>query len=177
MIEDVRRVVMGERGSGEPVVSHLEVVQPMKLGAGRVWHIWGWDETPVLPDDAGEPYQPWSWSPPIGGLRVTATRFSLEQAARSEEERRDEAALKELADAEPCGRVDDPDRPGMHRTDSIDIGIVVSGEVTVECGDGAQVVLQPGDVYVQNGAMHRWQPEAASQAHVVFVSLGVERSS
>jgi hypothetical protein len=175
VIEEVRRVVMGEREGGESTFTHVEVVEPMEVGDGRVWHIWGWDETPVLPLDPTGPYIPRSWASPVGGMRVTATRFSDQQLPQTEQERETEAALKALAAAEPCGRYDDPTRPGMHRTDSIEIGVVVSGEVTVEAGDGEKVVLRSGDVYVQNGALHNWlaQPD---QAHVVFISLGVERT-
>jgi hypothetical protein len=175
LIEEVRRVVMGERGSGESTFTHVEVVEPMKVGDGRVWHIWGWDEIPVLPLDSSGPYVPRSWSPPIGGMRITATRFSDQQAPRTEEERATEAALKALAEAEPAGRCDDPERPGMHRTDSIDIGVVVCGEVTVEAGDAERVVLRPGDVYLQNGALHNWLP-GPGQGHVVFISLGLRRA-
>jgi uncharacterized cupin superfamily protein len=64
----------------------------------------------------------------------------------------------------------------MHRTDSIEIGVVVSGEVVVEAASGEQVSLRAGDVYVQNGAMHRWRPDRQVPAHVVFVSFGAERT-
>ena len=177
MIEEVRRVVMGERTDRESAFSHIEVVEPMKLGESRVWHVWGWDQTPTLPHDSAAPYVPRSWAPPAGGLRISATRFSPQEAPQTDQDRTTEAALRALAEAEPCGRYDDPDRPGMHRTDSVDIGVVVSGEVTVEAGDGEKVVLQPGDVYVQNGAIHNWHPDSHSRAHVVFISLGVARAS
>ena len=59
--------------------------------------------------------------------------------------------------------------PGMHRTDTIDIGVVVSGHVRVEAEDGSSVTLRPGDVYVQNGAMHAWHEDPDDPALVVFV--------
>ena len=46
--------------------------------------------------------------------------------------------------------------PGMHTTATIDFGVVLSGQATLELDDGAKVVLNPGDTYVQNGTRHRW---------------------
>ncbi len=175
-ITEVRRVVMGDGARGTSPFTHVELVDPMSIGGTRVWHIWGWDHTPALPHASIGPYEPTSWRPPAGGgMRLSATRFSPQQAACTEAERASAAALEELIDAEPCGYVDDPCRAGMHRTDSIEIGVVVSGAVTVECADGASVLLQAGDVYVQNSAMHGWRPDA--DAHVVFISFSAEREA
>jgi hypothetical protein len=172
VIEEVRRVVTGEPAPGKSEFTHVEVVEPYELGDGRVWLVWGWDLLPNLPYHSKEPYAPGSWFPPTGGLRISATRFVPPPA--------DEPAMPEalaaLAEAEPCGRLDDPSRPGMHRTDSIDIGVVVSGEVTVESEDGTRVVLRAGDVYVQNGAWHNWHPDPERPAHVVFIGVGATRS-
>jgi mannose-6-phosphate isomerase-like protein (cupin superfamily) len=176
MIEQVRRVVMGERPNGESGFTHNEPVEAMKVGDGRVWHIWGWEQTPALPHDSTGSYEPRSWLAPPDGMRITATRFGSNPTPQNDSERATEAALQALASAEPGGRYEDPTRPGMHRTDSIDIGVVVSGEVTVEAGDGEKVVLKAGDVYVQNGALHNWHPHPDTQAHVVYISLGVERT-
>ena len=53
--------------------------------------------------------------------------------------------------------VEDGDEPGMHRTDSTDFGVVLSGNVALELDDGVEVLLSPGDVVVQNGTRHRWR--------------------
>jgi uncharacterized cupin superfamily protein len=175
MVGEVRRVVMGERPGGGSGFNHIETVDPMKIGKERVWHVWGWDRIPTLPFNPSAAYVARSWAPPAGGMRLSATRFSADQVPRSEVERATEAALQALASAEPCGRCDDPGRPGMHRTDSIEIGVVVAGEVRVEAENGESVTLRPGDVYVQNGAMHRWCSDEDASAHVVFISFGVRR--
>jgi hypothetical protein len=174
VIEEVRRVVTGEPASGESTFTHVEAVEPFELGDGRVWLVWGWDAVPQLPHHSTEPYVPRSYFPPPGALRVSATRFA--PPPRDGAEAAMPAELAALSEAEPCGRVDDPDRPGMHRTDSIDIGVVVSGQVTVEAEDGTTVVLRPGDVYVQNGGWHNWHSDPEQQAHVVFLSVGATRA-
>ena len=44
----------------------------------------------------------------------------------------------------------------MHRTDSIDYIIVMSGEIDMELDNGALVHLKQGDVMVQRGTIHNW---------------------
>ena len=47
--------------------------------------------------------------------------------------------------------------PIMHRTQSLDYGLVVEGEVEMELDDGVKVVLKRGDVAVQRGTIHGWR--------------------
>ena len=77
-----------------------------------------------------------------------------------------ESALKELSDKVP-GMGDHFERgaPGMHTSDTIDYGVVVRGEMTLELDDGKIVHLRQGDCIVQNGTRHRWRnplPEPVS---------------
>jgi len=58
----------------------------------------------------------------------------------------------------------------MHRTDSLDYGIVLSGTVELELDDGLTTTLGPGDVIVQRGTMHAWRnPDVSVPARIVFV--------
>ena len=44
----------------------------------------------------------------------------------------------------------------VHRTDSIDYLVVMSGEIDMELDDGVEVHLRAGDVMVQRGTVHNW---------------------
>jgi uncharacterized cupin superfamily protein len=174
-IDRVRRVVMGEVGPDSSAFTHVEEIEPVAIGARRNWHIWGWDAEPQLPLEAPGAYVPSSTFPPRGGVRVFATRGPLRDAPQSPADEAAEAEIMRLHRAEPAGMTTKPGEPGMHRTDTIDIGVIVSGEVTIEAEDGSTVTLGPGDVYVQNGALHRWHPNPDNPAHIVFVLVGAER--
>src|SRR5687767_4067397 len=139
MVDRVRRVVMGEPASGPSRFTHVEEVQP--LGAGGARFVWGWDEVPTLPHADDRPYEPRSFFPPPGGLRIIAMGFSPGDGGEVSAEAQEQSAR--LMAAEPAGMKPDPSRPGMHRTDTIDIGVIVSGEVTTEADDGSKVVLGP----------------------------------
>jgi hypothetical protein len=53
--------------------------------------------------------------------------------------------------------VDFPLGPGvMHRTLSIDFGILLEGEVELDLGEGVKTLLKKHDVVVQRGTVHAW---------------------
>ena len=60
----------------------------------------------------------------------------------------------------------------MHRTNSIDYGIVLSGEVELELDDGAVALLGPGALIVQRGTIHLWRnPSLIETCRIAFVLI------
>ncbi|TGJ82943.1 hypothetical protein E0Z10_g5822 [Xylaria hypoxylon] len=58
----------------------------------------------------------------------------------------------------------------MHRTQSLDFGIVVEGEVDLILDDGNSTRLSRGDVAVQRATIHSWSnPSTTDWARMVFV--------
>jgi quercetin dioxygenase-like cupin family protein len=51
---------------------------------------------------------------------------------------------------------DDPTRPGMHATDTLDYVVIVDGEIVLGLDDGEHR-LGAGDVVIQRGTAHRWR--------------------
>jgi quercetin dioxygenase-like cupin family protein len=56
-----------------------------------------------------------------------------------------------------------------HRTQTVDYGVVLDGEVVLVLDDGAETVLRRGDVVVQRGTDHRWENRTTEVARMVFV--------
>jgi mannose-6-phosphate isomerase-like protein (cupin superfamily) len=56
----------------------------------------------------------------------------------------------------------------VHRTESIDYGIVLEGEITLVLDD-SEVTLHAGDVVVQRGTDHAWANRGSATARVAFV--------
>jgi mannose-6-phosphate isomerase-like protein (cupin superfamily) len=56
--------------------------------------------------------------------------------------------------------------PGMHRTDTVDVITVVSGEIVAIFEDG-ETLLRPGDSLVVPGTMHAWSNRSARPASIV----------
>lgn len=60
-------------------------------------------------------------------------------------------------------------RSPMHRTQSLDYGIVLSGTVSLVLDDGSETALRPGDVVIQRGTDHAWVNETDESARMAFV--------
>jgi mannose-6-phosphate isomerase-like protein (cupin superfamily) len=56
----------------------------------------------------------------------------------------------------------------VHRTESIDYGIVLEGEITLLLDD-SEVTLRAGDVVVQRGTDHAWANRGDGVAKVAFI--------
>ena len=60
--------------------------------------------------------------------------------------------------------------PRMHRTESIDYAVVISGEIDMELDDSI-VHLKPGDVLVQRGTIHNWVNRGSEACVIAFVLI------
>jgi len=60
--------------------------------------------------------------------------------------------------------------PRVHRTDSIDYAVVMSGEIDMELDDSA-VHLKAGDVLVQRGTIHNWVNRGTDSCIIAFVLI------
>ena len=63
--------------------------------------------------------------------------------------------------------------PMMHRTETIDYAIVLSGEITMLLDD-SEVLLKAGDVLVQVGTNHAWSNRSHKPCVIAFVLVDGE---
>jgi mannose-6-phosphate isomerase-like protein (cupin superfamily) len=63
--------------------------------------------------------------------------------------------------------------PRNHRTDSIDYGVVLSGEIDMDV-DGVEVCLRAGDVLVQRGTIHNWFNRGTVPCVIAFVLIAAK---
>lgn len=174
---DVRRVVTGHDADGKAVFVSDEAVAPTitSLLPGSEFHqLWGADEAPRFPDSGGQP-APTTYFPPVGGFRFGHFTLPPEGSAELPADLDIGAALAELDQKLPgMASHMEPDAPGMHTTATIDFEVVLSGSVTLELDDGAQVILHPGDTVVQNGTRHRWSNAGSEPAVLAVFICGAE---
>ena len=60
--------------------------------------------------------------------------------------------------------------PRVHRTDSIDYAVVMSGEIDMELDDSV-VHLKAGDVLVQRGTIHNWVNRGSEPCVIAFILI------
>jgi hypothetical protein len=58
----------------------------------------------------------------------------------------------------------------MHRTDTLDYDVVLSGSVDLLLEDGSEVTMGPGDVVVIPGIVHAWRAGPSGCTMLVFMS-------
>jgi quercetin dioxygenase-like cupin family protein len=63
--------------------------------------------------------------------------------------------------------------PRVHRTDSIDYAVVISGEIYMQLDDN-EVHLKAGDVLVQRGTVHNWVNRGTEPCVIAFVLIGAK---
>ena len=61
--------------------------------------------------------------------------------------------------------------PRVHRTDSIDYAVVISGEIDMELEKGQEVHLKAGDVLVQRGTVHNWINRGKAPCMIAFALI------
>src|SRR3954463_1157483 len=139
-----RRIVTGHDASGKSiVVSDTPVPKTLDIGSGVFHEVWITDATPA-PIDATEAEptdRPVRVPPPANGVMV---RFT-EMAPGAESP--------------------------MHRTETVDVGVVVAGETWLLLDDGSETRVGPGDAVVQRGTMHAWANRSDRPVRMVFVLI------
>ena len=63
-------------------------------------------------------------------------------------------------------------RSPMHRTESLDYGVVLEGEVTLVLDGGSDTKVGPGELVVQRGTNHAWENRTDGATRVLFVMVG-----
>ena len=62
----------------------------------------------------------------------------------------------------------------MHRTETLDYAILLSGECDLELDDGKTVHMKQGDICVQRGTMHAWVPTGPAPAVFAFILIDAD---
>lgn len=161
---NIRRVVVAEKPDGTSfIASDIPVAGVEAKGVGSLFTMWGNDHAAKFPDDGAQPDINGLY-PPVGGYRVYFTRFPAGQTVTP-----DKTDLTG-GDAKVGGGV-----PGMHKSDTTDFNIVLTGQMDCVLSDGTTVSLKQGDTIVLNGADHAWRNTGTTDALVVFFMAGASR--
>jgi quercetin dioxygenase-like cupin family protein len=60
-------------------------------------------------------------------------------------------------------------RSPMHRTESIDYGVVLEGEITLVLDDGSATTVGQGGLVIQRGTDHAWENRSDAPTRLLFV--------
>lgn len=171
----VRRVVTGHDGQGKAVVltdGEPPVIVRSPMQAGLAFHeIWNTARMPaVIEPTFDEPtLGRTDTAPPRNGTVIRIVDMPPEgpDGPKLDKDQARElfsaVGLAENAEHHKAGR-----HPLMHRTESIDYGIVLSGEIVLLLDD-SEVHLKQGDVVVQRGTIHAWTNRTDTICRMAFI--------
>jgi mannose-6-phosphate isomerase-like protein (cupin superfamily) len=170
----IHRVVTGHNAQGRAVVASqgpLPTVVEIAAIPGTVFHeVWSTSESPAIVDNGPDPtLGPLVLPPPQGGTRIRFVDIppdTPEFLARGAERMHD--AFSQIGDAAASTVRANSPHPLMHRTESVDYGVVMEGELTLVLDEG-EVQLRPGSVVVQRGTNHAWANRSGAPCRMLFV--------
>src|SRR3712207_4207043 len=145
MSMNIRRVVTGHDDQGRAVVKIDETTKNVVSNrpGASYWVVWSTDSWPVSNDGDEDPS-----GRPIATTIPDGTVFRVV-------------------------RFEPGVAPRNHRTDSIDYGVVLSGEIDMELDDET-VTLRAGDLLVQRGTIHNWVNRGPEDCLIAFVRVSAK---
>jgi Cupin domain len=172
---DIRRVVTGHDESGRAIVvsdaAPPHVTRPPQQPGLAFHEIWNTRACPsVVTATEGEPTDLHrDTAPPANGTIIRIVDIPPEGAGGPAFDRETARALFEKVGLAENAEHTIPGRhPLMHRTASIDYGVVLDGEIVLLLDD-EEVPLKTGDVVVQRGTIHAWANRSDRIARMLFV--------
>jgi quercetin dioxygenase-like cupin family protein len=150
MALEIRRIVTGHDHNGKAVVASdeqlLGVSREGRPGLARV-EIWSTDHMPVDNSEGAAAAQ----------KRGFVTRYNYVGSGQGTVIR-----ITEIAPGAP---------KFMHRTETLDYAILLSGECDLELDSGEIAHLKAGDIVVQRGTMHAWVNNGNAPCVFAFVLI------
>ncbi len=169
----VRRVVTGHNDLGEAIVLADDKAPFLHTSAGRpgFWSndLWRTSTFPVLISEQEE-------EPTLGPRRqlptANGTVFRINQIPPESGLLDSEAVRREFQNLGNSGSstFKPGSHPMMHRTETLDYVIVLSGEIYMVL-DKSEVLLKAGDVAIQRGTNHAWSNRSKEPCVICFVLL------
>ena len=158
--QGVRVVVTGHGADAEGIVVSDRCAPAVGTAMGTTFHmLWGGDDQPSYPDDGSE-RSGLAPMPPPGGVRLVETVVLPDDAGGPAAEFTEGLHQRE------------GDSPRMHITPSLDLVVVLEGEVWMELSGGEEVHLKSGDYLVQNGTRHAWHNYTSTPARLAVTVVG-----
>ena len=173
-----RRIVTGHNSEGKAIIledSPPPRVQRVGGDTGPMFYeVWNTTSTPAPIDPAsGEPHEGnIVLAPPTNGTRIRVLDIPPDDASfetMSAEERI--AHFEEIGAGDAVADGGNSERHAhMHKTETIDYGIVLSGEIVLIMDEG-ETLCRAGDIIIQRGTNHGWANRSDQNCRIAFILI------
>ena len=169
MVKPIRRVVTGHDAQGRSIFVSDGPSPHVLTIPGRpdfaLTNLWVSDRAPASnAGNADAAARPIVLEPPRRGAIFRVVEFPPDRAPGGFDRKAAFAAMG-------ASHAMDPDasrHPGMHKTDSVDFALVLSGEIWALM-DVGETLLRAGDTLVQRGTNHAWSNRSDQPCLVAFI--------
>lgn len=171
MLQKIRRVVTGQNEQGKSYIA-MDGPSPHGLAvleepAYGLTDLWVTNNTPADNSASGDPAaRKVVLEPPVNGsiFRVVEFPPDVQLVGKVDAELvfKSLEAEKALDRASPI--------PGMHKTNSVDYAIVISGEIYAIMDQG-ETLMKAGDCLIQRGTNHAWSNRSNAPCLIAFVLI------
>ncbi|MGZ0188545.1 MAG: cupin domain-containing protein [Alphaproteobacteria bacterium] len=172
MSRKIRRVVTGHDANGvATVISDSEATcvlsRPNRPGV-TLTNLWQNDKVPAAMERHDDPVEgPLVLQPPANGSVFRIVQFDPEDPevlAKLD----GKSAFAEMGASHNV--VENARHPFMHRTDSLDYSVVLTGEIYMMMDD-EEYLLKAGDTVVQQGTNHAWSNRGTEPCQIAFILI------
>lgn len=141
-----------------------------EAGLAEIWTA-GLDSSALLDASDVLSEQDVQLEPASGAVKIRWFTVAPEDPSKTAEEKEMAAAMGFAAVGAADARVDTARHPMMHKTDTLDVIILVKGEIDLLLDEGAPTSLKPGDVVIQRATNHAWVNHGQETALLVAVLI------
>jgi mannose-6-phosphate isomerase-like protein (cupin superfamily) len=175
---DIYRVVTGHDENGNAIILEngpLNTVMDLEAVPGTKFHeVWNTSDAPApITNVQTDPTLGPVILPPMkAGTRIRfvdippdTEDFLIQGKSKMK------GMFSTVGDAGASTVKEDSPHPLMHRTESVDYGIVIEGELTLIVDNG-EAILKPGSVVIQRGTNHAWANRSRKMCRILFILIG-----
>lgn len=171
----VHRVVTGHDADGKSIVAingPLPTIVELNAIPGMIFHeVWETRGTPAPVDNCADPTTGvLMHQPPKDGTRIRFVDMPPDAEYLADGTLQMKELFNEVNDPDGLTVKADSPHPMMHRSEAVDYGIVIEGEMTLILDD-SEVVLKPYSVVIQRGTNHAWANRSGKPCRMLFIQL------
>ncbi len=176
MMSGIRRVVTGHDDNGRSCITEDgQTVNGIKIETANVemFEVWSTSGAPaqITPTEPDPTFRPLRIAPDALGtcLRVADLHPGEIRLPTGSEADVSKTILGH-GDNPSVGMNANADHPTMHRTETVDYGIVLQGEVWMVM-DSGETLLKQGDIAIQRGTNHAFENRSDETCRIAFVII------
>jgi len=172
--QEIRRVVTGHDANGKAIIvsdaTATSILQRPSRPGVALTNLWRTDSTPADYNGPEESLDgPFVLHPPENGSIFRIIDF-LPEDPEVMKTLDGKTAFAEMGASHNI--VEDARHPFMHRTDTVDYAVILSGSITMLMDEEEDdVELNAGDVIVQRGTNHAWSNRSDAPCRIMFVLI------